>query len=189
MKDEVFIRGKVPMTKAEVRAASIDLLGLNNTCRKVLDVGAGTGSVGLQIACAYPEIEVTAIERNPEAVELINQNKAKFGLPNIAVIEAYAPVEMPATNQFDAIFIGGSGGNLTDIIDWSLEHLNTDGHLVLNFIFLENALTAMKYLEECAVSELMMKQIQVANWHKLGAGHYFAPQNPTMIIGCKKIEE
>ncbi|MCH5070686.1 cobalt-precorrin-6Y C(15)-methyltransferase, partial [Listeria monocytogenes] len=53
MKDEVFIRGKVPMTKAEVRAVSIDLLSLDEKSKKLLDVGAGTGSVGLQVACNF----------------------------------------------------------------------------------------------------------------------------------------
>ncbi|MDT0016459.1 decarboxylating cobalt-precorrin-6B (C(15))-methyltransferase [Listeria swaminathanii] len=189
MKDEVFIRGKVPMTKAEVRAASIDLLGLDASCRKFLDVGAGTGSVGLQVAYQFPEIKVTAIERNPDAVDLIKQNQAKFGLENVAVIEAYAPIELAENDTFDAIFIGGSGGNLTDIIDWSLAQMNPGGRLVLNFILLENALTAMNHLEKLAVSDLSMKQIQVSSWHKLGAGHYFEPQNPTIIIGCKKLEE
>ncbi len=94
MKDEVFIRGKVPMTKAEVRAVSIDLLSLDEKSKKLLDVGAGTGSVGLQVACNFPKIHVTAIERNPDAVDLIKQNQAKFGLENIAVIEAYAPMFM-----------------------------------------------------------------------------------------------
>ncbi|EHL2551721.1 cobalt-precorrin-6Y C(15)-methyltransferase, partial [Listeria monocytogenes] len=56
-------------------------------------------------------------------------------------------------------------------------------------ILLENALTAMNHLEKLTVSELTMKQIQVSSWHKLGAGHYFEPQNPTVIIGCKKLEE
>ncbi|MBC1483575.1 decarboxylating cobalt-precorrin-6B (C(15))-methyltransferase [Listeria sp. FSL L7-1509] len=189
MKDEVFIRGKVPMTKAEVRAVSIDLLELDNSSKKLLDVGAGTGSIGLQVACNYPKIHVTAIERNPDAVALIKQNKIKFGLQNIDIIQAYAPVEIASTNKFDAIFIGGSGGNLTEIIDWSLQHLKTNGRLVLNFILVENALTAMQHLEKCAVSEITMKQIQVASWHKLGVGHYFEPQNPTIVIGCKKIEE
>ncbi|XHI71459.1 decarboxylating cobalt-precorrin-6B (C(15))-methyltransferase [Listeria monocytogenes] len=183
MKDEVFIRGKVPMTKAEVRAVSIDLLSLDEKSKKLLDVGAGTGR------CNFPKIHVTAIERNPDAVDLIKQNQAKFGLENIAVIEAYAPIELPEKETFDAIFIGGSGGNLTDIIDWSLAHLIPGGRLVLNFILLENALTAMNHLEKLTVSELKMKQIQVSSWHKLGAGHYFEPQNPTVIIGCKKLEE
>ncbi|MBC8862569.1 cobalt-precorrin-6Y C(15)-methyltransferase, partial [Escherichia coli] len=97
---------------------------------------------------------------NPDAVDLIKQNQAKFGLENIAVIEAYAPIELPEKETFDAIFIGGSGGNLTDIIDWSLAHLIPGGRLVLNFILLENALTAMNHLEKLTVSELTMKQIQ-----------------------------
>ncbi|WCR27442.1 decarboxylating cobalt-precorrin-6B (C(15))-methyltransferase [Paenibacillus thiaminolyticus] len=185
MKDEAFIRGKTPMTKAEVRAVSIDKLALDETSRRVLDVGAGTGSVALQVAKMFPHVAVTAIERNEEALALIEQNRRQFGLDNVEIVAAEAPVRLDNT-VFDAIFVGGSGGQLTEIIDWSYALLNPGGQLVLNFILMENALEAAAYLEQGPWQEVEIIQMQVSKWQELGQGHYFKPQNPTFIIACQK---
>ncbi|MDG0874836.1 decarboxylating cobalt-precorrin-6B (C(15))-methyltransferase [Paenibacillus thiaminolyticus] len=185
MKDEAFIRGKTPMTKAEVRSVSIDKLGLDETSRRVLDVGAGTGSVALQVAKMFPHVAVTAIERNEEALALIEQNRRQFGLDNVEIVAAEAPVRLDNT-VFDAIFVGGSGGQLTEIIDWSYALLNPGGQLVLNFILMENALEAAAYLEQGPWQEVEIIQMQVSKWQELGQGHYFKPQNPTFIIACQK---
>lgn len=185
MKDEAFIRGKTPMTKAEVRAVSIDKLALDETSRRVLDIGAGTGSVALQVAKMFPHVAVTAIERNEEALALIEQNRRQFGLDNVEIVAAEAPVRLDNT-VFDAIFVGGSGGQLTEIIDWSYALLNPGGQLVLNFILMENALEAAAYLEQGPWQEVEIIQMQVSKWQELGQGHYFKPQNPTFIIACQK---
>lgn len=81
----------------------------------------------------------------------------KFGLENVIVIEVYVLIELFEKEIFDVIFIGGSGGNLIDIIDWLLVYLNLGGGLVFNFILFENVLIVMNYLEKLIVSELMMK--------------------------------
>lgn len=123
MKDDLFLRGhKVPMTKEEVRLAALERLNLP-TAKRLIDVGAGTGSVSLEAALRYPDLQITAIERNPVALALIADNCRHFGCPNIAIVDADAP--LPLDVRADAIFIGGSGGNLADIIDWSLGCLTT----------------------------------------------------------------
>ena len=85
--DEEFIRDKVPMTKEEVREVSICKLRLRENA-VVYDIGSGTGSIAVEIAGLSDEIQVYAVERKPEAVSLIRQNKEKFMLENITVIEA-----------------------------------------------------------------------------------------------------
>lgn len=183
MRDSEFIRGKVPMTKEEVRAISLSKLNLG-TAASLLDVGAGTGSVGLQAAVEYPNLTVFGIEQKEIAVALINENKEQFGLTNYEVALGKAPVEL--SQQYDRIFIGGSGGNLAEIIQWSYDHLPEQGILVLNFILIENALEAMNVLEESDFKEVEMVQVGVGDWTKLGKGHYFKPQNQTLIISCEK---
>ncbi|WP_426762326.1 decarboxylating cobalt-precorrin-6B (C(15))-methyltransferase [Hafnia paralvei] len=184
MKDDLFLRGhKVPMTKEVVRLAALERLNLP-TAKRLIDVGAGTGSVSLEAALRYPDLQITAIERNPVALALIADNCRHFGCPNIAVVDADAP--LPLDVRADAIFIGGSGGNLADIIDWSLGLLNDGGSLVMNFILLENYQQAFSQLQNRAVTELESSLIQVSRLTALGSGHYFKPNNPTYLISCRK---
>ena len=190
MKDELFLRGqKVPMTKEAVRALALERLEL--PCYgHLIDVGAGTGSVALEAALRFPDLQVTAIERNPAALELISENRQRLGCHNVAIIAGVAP--LPNTAAADAIFIGGSGGHLTELIDWALMMLNPGGRLVLTFILLNNLHDALGYLDGLAykptrsISQLDCVQLQLSTLTPLGSGHYFKPNNPTYLISCHK---
>ncbi|AEA01877.1 decarboxylating cobalt-precorrin-6B (C(15))-methyltransferase [Aerococcus sp. Group 1] len=184
MKDSCFIRGKVPMTKAPIRAVALDLLELHQA-RRFLDIGAGTGSISLQAAQEYPDLDVYAIEHKEAAVDLIKENRAHFGLKNYQVFLGEAPMTEDL-GHFDAIFIGGSGGKLLEIIDWAYELLNPGGRLVLTFILMENAHKAITYLEAGSWQDLEVQTLQAATRKTMGPGHYFKPFNPTTIISCKK---
>jgi cobalt-precorrin-6B (C15)-methyltransferase len=184
MKDELFLRGaRVPMTKEVVRTQALDRLQLHNA-QRFIDIGAGTGSVSLEAAMRYPQLQVMAIERNPEALALMAENRELFGCPNVEIINGYAPIAL--NMMADAVFIGGSGGQLTELIDWSLAHLHPGGRLVMTFILLENLTCALTHLEQCAIRDVDCLQLQVANLATLGSGHYFKPNNPTYLISCLK---
>lgn len=184
MRDNEFIRAeKVPMTKEEARALSLDKLALHRA-KSFLDIGSGTGSVSLQAAITYPHLEITAIEKNENAVAVNYENIEHFKLSNIEIIEGYAPIEL--TKTYDAIFVGGTGGNMQEIFDWCYNLLNPGGRLVLNFILLENAIEAIEIAEKMNFVELEIASIQASRWTALGKGHYFKPQNPTMIVSCEK---
>lgn len=186
MRDEEFIRNKVPMTKSEVRAISIDKLALQGA-ESLLDVGAGTGSVSIQAAREHPGLRVTAIERNPDGIQIIQQNLAKFNLKNVEVIKGTAPQDLPE-QQFSTIFIGGSGADLAGIIRYAYRHLEIGGRLVLNFILVENALAAEELVHAVGFSEVELVEVGVLKWHQLGKGHYFKPNNPTIILSAIKEE-
>lgn len=112
--DGSFIRGKTPMTKAEVRCVCV--AGLNVERGSVCwDVGAGTGSVSVELALRCGEGQVFAVERDPEAMALIEQNRKKFGCDNITPVLGSAPEALRALPAPDRVFIGGSGGRLTEI--------------------------------------------------------------------------
>ncbi|MEQ9719755.1 decarboxylating cobalt-precorrin-6B (C(15))-methyltransferase [Yersinia alsatica] len=190
MKDDLFLRGqKVPMTKEAVRVLALERLELPGAGH-LIDVGAGTGSVALEAALRFPHLRVTAIERNPAALELITENRQRLGCNNVAIIAGIAP--LPLTDKADAIFIGGSGGHLTELIDWALMTLNPGGRLVLTFILLNNLNEALSHLETlthgptCAISQLDCVQLQLSSLTPLGSGHYFKPNNPTYLISCHK---
>ncbi len=182
MKDSLFVRSKVPMTKEEIRTISLAKLNLKEA-EHFLDIGAGTGSISIEACVEYPDLHVTAIETKDIAVELILENKEKFGVENLNVIKGKAPIDLDII--FDSIFVGGSGGNLEDILSWSFDHLKPGGSLVLNFILLENATGAFKWFEDNEIAYETV-QVQVGNGTKLGSGHYFKPLNPVIIIEAKK---
>lgn len=184
MKDSEFLRAdKVPMTKQEVRTIVLDKLQLGSASRFV-DVGAGTGSVALEAALKYQHLHVYAIEKNQHAVDIMRQNMERLGCNQIHQINKIAPCEL--TGKFDAVFIGGSGGNLEQIIDWALDHLLEGGRLVMNFILHGSLDQALSHLQTCTIAEFECSQIQVSAMNSLGTSYYFKPNNPTFIVSCIK---
>ncbi|MBU5308614.1 decarboxylating cobalt-precorrin-6B (C(15))-methyltransferase [Clostridioides mangenotii] len=200
MNNSEFITGKVPITKEEVRAISLSKLDLAKA-EVFLDVGAGTGSVCVEAGITYPNLEVLAIERDEGAIDLINQNIEKFNLKNTKLIEGYAPLKVEdltldsnvsrhfkTSETIDSIFLGGTGGNLEEIILWSKNLLKSGGKLVANFIIVDTFNNALKLLREHGFKEIDVSVLNVSKLEKLGRGEYFKPLNPIYIISCEKGE-
>nr|WP_295609862.1 decarboxylating cobalt-precorrin-6B (C(15))-methyltransferase [uncultured Terrisporobacter sp.] len=183
MKNNEFIRGKVPITKEEVRAISLNKLNLKNA-KTFIDVGAGTGSVSIEAALTYDNLKVIAIERNDVAIDLINQNVNKFNLSNIEVIKDYAPIDLDV--KADGIFLGGTGNNLEEIIKWSKDLLIPGGRLVANFILIDNFYDTLDLLKKYNFVNLDVSQLSINKLEKLGSRDYFKPHNPIFIISCEK---
>ena len=189
MKNKDFITGKVPITKEEVRAISLNKLELLNA-KTFIDVGAGTGSVSIEAGYSYPNLKVIAIERNDDAIDLVKQNKEKFNLDNVEIIKAYAPVELDKDINADAIFLGGTGKKLEEIIDWSKDLLVDGGRLVANFIIIDTFYEMLRLVKEKGFKNIDVTVLNVAKLEKLGTGEYFKPHNPIYIISCEKgVEE
>ena len=189
MKNKDFITGKVPITKEEVRAISINKLDLLNA-KTFIDVGAGTGSVSIEAGYSYPNLKVIAIERNDDAIDLVKQNKEKFNLDNVEIIKAYAPVELDKDIKADAIFLGGTGKKLEEIIDWSKDLLVDGGRLVANFIIIDTFYEMLRLVREKGFKNVDVTVLNVSKLEKLGPGEYFKPHNPIYIISCEKgVEE
>ena len=178
MRNSDFIVGKVPITKEEVRAVSIMKLDLVNA-KRFIDVGAGTGSVTVEAAYNYPNLEVISIERNDDALDLINKN--------VEVIKAYAPIDIE--EQVDAIFLGGTGNRLDEILLWSKEKLVPGGRLVANFIIVETFNETLRLLRKYGFKNIDVSVMNISKLEKLGTGEYFKPLNPIYIISCEKGRE
>ncbi|WBW96180.1 precorrin-6Y C5,15-methyltransferase (decarboxylating) subunit CbiT [Oceanirhabdus sp. W0125-5] len=186
LKDDEFIRAKVPMTKEEVRTLSLVKMDIKENSR-ILDVGAGTGSVSINAAVNCPKGEVIAIEKEDKAVELIKLNIEKLGIDNMKVIHGMALEEIKAlSGKFNSIFIGGSGGELEKIIDECYELLHEGGSIVLNFITLSNAVKAMDKLEEIGME---YECVQVAVNRIKGKSKMILANNPIFIINGMKTKE
>ena len=203
LKDEDFIRAeKIPMTKKEVRQLSIADLGLSKSS-VVYDIGSGTGSITVEAARIAVEGQVIAIDCKEEALALTQKNAEKFCLENVTFLQGSAPdclknAELPPPSH---VFIGGSKGNLAEIIQFALKK-NPSVRIVANFVSLEN-LTEMqnclKSLEEgsfieadCGkihIENLEIKQISVSRAEKTGNFHLMKAMNPVWIVSFSgKIE-
>ena len=185
MRNRDFITGKVPITKEEVRAISINKLGLLNA-KTFIDVGAGTGSISIEAGYNYPDLRVIAIERNDDALDLVNKNIENFNLTNVEVVKAYAPIELDIYNDVDAIFLGGTGNKLEEIIDWSKDLLVPGGRLVANFIIIDTFYEMLRLVREKGFKNVDVTVLNVSKLEKLGPGEYFKPHNPIYIISCEK---
>lgn len=179
MPDSEFIRGKVPMTKEEVREVSICKLRLK-TDSVVYDVGSGTGSVAVEIARLSDKIKVFAIERKDEAFSLIRQNAEKHRLENIHTIQTEAPdglSELPVPTH---AFIGGSGKRMAEIFDILYEK-NPEMRVVVNAVTLETASEIFTLLKKYPTHDLEILQMQVNRAKEVGTYHIMQAENPVWI--------
>lgn len=181
--DEEFIRGKAPMTKSEVRCLSAAKLHLPSDA-VVYDVGAGTGSVSIEMALQAPDGVVYAIERSGEACGLIEQNKRKFGTPNVQVVEGLAPEAMEELPVPTHAFIGGSAGNLKQILECLLAK-NPQIRVVINTVTLETVGEVMQCLKELPLIEEEILSVSTARSRRLGSYHLMTGQNPIYIVTCR----
>ncbi|QSX05354.1 precorrin-6A reductase [Sedimentibacter sp. zth1] len=179
--DEKFIREKkVPMTKSEVRAVSIAKLNLSSDS-VVYDIGAGSGSVSIEAALISTEGMVYAIEKKHEAVELIEKNKIKFGTPNIKVVEGFAPEALEGLPTPTHAFIGGSSGNLVEIIKILLEK-NKNIRIVINSITLETISETLKCIEKFDFETKEIINLSIAKSKNVGNYNMMMGQNPIYIV-------
>lgn len=182
--DEVFTRGKVPMTKEEVRSVTLSKLQL---CRNdvIYDIGAGTGSVSIEMALQASEGCVYAIESNEDAVALIEENKKNMGADNLHVIPGMAPEAMNDLPPADKAFIGGSKGNIDKIIDLLLEK-NPNVRIVVNVIAIESLADTIQAFRDRNFEYVDVTQISAARAKELGRYHLMMGQNPVFILTGQK---
>ena len=185
--DEEFIRGKVPMTKQEIRILTIAKARIKPDS-VICDVGAGTGSISIEAACQAKDGMVYAIERNPDGVELINKNAQKFGVYNLKVIESYAPEGFDELPILDAAIIGGSGSNLPSILDSIDKKLNTGGRIVMNCITIQTIAQCLEYMRKREDYTYEAVQVQVSQLEQVGRYDMAKANNPIYIVTCEKKE-
>ena len=178
--DEEFLRDKVPMTKEEVRSISLSKLRLTKDAR-IYDVGAGTGSVSVEMALQAVDGKVWAIEKKEEAAELIEKNKIKFRADNLEIIRGLAPEACEALPAPTHAFIGGSSGNLKTILE-QLLNKNPAIRVVINCITLETVSEAMECIRTLPVTDVDIAQVNVAKGKKAGPYHLMMGQNPVYVI-------
>lgn len=177
--DEAFERDDVPMTKQEVRAAVLAKLAVRP--EDILwDVGAGTGSVSVELALAAPRGRVYAVECRPEGCALIKANREKFRTRNLVLVEGLAPDALSDLPAPDAVFIGGSKGSLAAIVDAALDK-NPDARICVSAIALESLSAAVAALTAKGRT-VQVSQIAVSRAKAVGGLHLMMAQNPIYLI-------
>ena len=177
--DEAFIRGKTPMTKQEVRAAALAKLAVAPT-DTLWDVGAGTGSVSVEMALAAPMGQVYAVECDADACALVRQNQAKFAASNLTLIAGKAPEALQNLPAPDAVFIGGSKGNMQAIVDAALA-ANPQTRLCIAAIALETLQQSIAALAAHGLAA-QVTQIAVSRSKAAGSLHLMMANNPVFLI-------
>lgn len=179
LKDEDLIRGKVPMTKSAVRAMAVAVLKLQKAT-VLYDIGAGTGSVSIEAALQHGSIRVYAVERNPEGIALIRENKRKWRTDQVEIVEGSAPEvlsDLPAPTH---VFIGGSGNRLKEIVEICLSK-NPSVRIVLTAVSMETIREMTELLQDSRWETAEVMQIQASGSRKMGAYHLMTAQNPVWM--------
>lgn len=185
--DDLFMRSKVPMTKQEVRSVSMSKL-MPKATDVIYDIGAGTGSCSVELALIAKQGKVWAFERNPVAVELLGKNKELFGLTNLDVIAGEALENIKAMPAPDCVFVGGSGGDLCEMLD-VIYAKNSKCRIVINAITVETLAQVAAYYKEHPDYFLEIVNVFVARSKKLGSYNLMMAQNPVYVMTALKKED
>lgn len=181
--DDEFVTGHAPMTKSEVRTISIGKLNLKYDS-VVYDIGAGTGSVSIETALKLRGGTLYAIEKNKDAADLIKENIKKFKTYNIETVEGTAPEMLNNLPKPDSAFIGGSSGNMDEIIDCLLKK-NPFVNIVINTITLQSLNEALEAMEKYKFEDVEIVNVSVSKSKKIGRYDMMMGQNPIYIISGK----
>ncbi|MGI5921236.1 MAG: precorrin-6y C5,15-methyltransferase (decarboxylating) subunit CbiE [Syntrophomonadaceae bacterium] len=182
--DDLFIRGQIPMTKSEIRSVSLSKLQLRPG-DIVYDIGAGTGAVSIDMALQVYEGCVYAVEVNDGAAALIKANREQLGAWNLKVVTGLAPAALIALPAPDRAFIGGSKGNLKQILKLLTEK-NPEIRVVINAITLETLTEAMDCFRILGFHDIEIVQISATRSKECGQYHMMMGQNPVFIISGQK---
>ncbi len=184
--DDMFERGAVPITKEEIRSIVISKLRLAENSR-ILDIGAGTGSVTVECAIAAKNGVVYSFEKNPEALTLIKRNIEKFKTENVVIIEGEAPYSLEKAGSFDRAFIGGSGGNIKGILDYIHNNIEERGRVVVTAITLDTLFEAGNYFKTMKYKYEII-QASITRVTETGGLSMLKALNPVFIISAERSE-
>lgn len=175
------------ITKREVRAVSLARMQLTVTSI-VWDIGAGSGSIGIEAAKLCPNGHIYAVEKNSADFTIAGENARDFALHNYTLIENKAPLGMDNWPAPNAVFIGGSGGELAELIRLCLEKLQANGWLVMNFVTLENLNTALETLKQSGAS-WDITQLQASRSQPILHMNRMRAENPVWIVSAQKEDQ
>ena len=181
--DEMFIRGKIPMTKEEIRVVTL-AKARPAPGQIIWDVGAGTGSLSIEAARLVPGGTVYAVEKNPAGIDLIVQNTRRFELDNVIPVAGEAPAVLKELPSPHRVLIGGSGGRLAEILAYVIKRMMPNGRIVINAVTLE---TVARLIAPPEGWQSEIVQLLVSRSVPAGQVHMWRALNPVCIITLDKL--
>ncbi len=176
---------KGQITKREVRAVSLYSMGLRADS-VVWDIGAGTGSVSVESALIANRGQVFSIERDTDFLPLLEANVAQWGAENVHIVAGEAPGVLEDLPSPDSVFVGGSGGNLSEILEYTVTRLNPDGTIVVNLAVLERTSETYRQLTRLGLSA-DITQVAASMGKKMPDGAVrMESLNPVFIVSGRR---
>ena len=183
--DELFETDQeIPITKEEVRAIVISKLRLNEGFAAI-DVGCGSGSITVEICLQTRSDNIYAIDFNERAIDLTKINLNKFGVKAKRML-ARAEDILPTLPKVDAIIIGGSWGNIHQILSLAADRLVTGGRIVIDTILIETTYKTLDALHGLKLSTIDITQASIAKGRQVSTGTLMLARNPVTIISATK---
>ena len=184
--DEKFLREeKIPMTKREIRILTLALARAYEA-EIIVDIGAGSGAISIEAAKFVPDGNIFAVEKNPNAVELLKKNVKKFSADNVSIINAEATIALKNFSKIDVAIIGGSGGNLENILDALDGKLKIGGRIAANFIAVQNLTTCLDWLRRHKNFSYAAIHAQINHLKSVGPYDMAQANNPIYIVTAEK---
>ena len=168
------------ITKGEIRAVAVAKLRLRPK-QTLWDLGAGCGAVGLEASSLLWQGRVVAVEKNPERVFQIYENRNKFGAVNLEVVLGELPGAMGSLPDPDRIFIGGGGPALEEIVRQGAARLPSSGIMVVSAVQLNSVESGRRAMSAAGLCTEVV-QIQVSRGRPLGSGEYLQALNPVWLL-------
>lgn len=180
LRDSMFTRAKVPMTKEEVRWTACGRLAVQPG-DTVWDVGAGTGAMTLELARRACDGLVYAVERSEDALSLLDENRRKLGGYNIQIVAGRAPEALETLPAPDCVFVGGSGGGMRRILALAKEK-NPAVRVVVTAIALETLEEARRALLDLGFANVEVSQLAASRGKAVGPYTMMTALNPVFIM-------
>ncbi len=182
--DEDFATVKKLITKEEIRVVTLAKLKLRHDMT-LWDIGAGSGSVGIEADHLLPNGHIFAVERNPQCRDFIKENLKKFNARHVTLVEGSAPECLEALPDPDRVFIGGSGGNLWEILETVDARLPADGRVVINAVTLDTLTAATEFFENAGY-QVEVTVVNISRTRPLTDYKMFEAYNPVYIVAAVK---
>lgn len=185
MPNNSYVHEKNMITKPEVRVVSISKLMLQSD-HILWDLGAGCGSIAIESSLFIKTGQIVAVEKNFARIDQIEQNKKRFQVKQLKIVQSVLPEGISELPTPDRIFMGGGGKDIDEIIVKSTACLKSEGIIVLNTVLLESLGASYHTLNQMGF-DVSVTQIQVSGSKRMPSGMRMSAQNPVWIVVGKKL--